>query len=85
MRNSKNYFGSGPYCTFIGIQQEGIFIAQLQYSCYIPCSTKSSLYNVPGSPLVLIIKCGECTLLDLAGEIVDILGDGDTHRDSNRL
>ena len=51
----------------------------------IACITKRSLYNVPGSPLVLIVKCGEGTLADLAGEIVNSGGDGDTHRDSNKL
>ena len=47
--------------------------------------TKCSLYNVPGSPLVLIVKCGEGTLANLAGELVNFGGDRDTHRDPKKL
>ena len=54
-------------------------------SRYIACITKCSLYNVPGSPLVLIVKCGEGTLANLAGELVNFGGDRDTHRDPKKL
>ena len=54
-------------------------------SRYIACITKCSLYNVPGSPLVLIVKCGEGTLANLAGELVNFGGDRDTHRDPNKI